>query len=316
MHSDSLAPWQKSHAFLAERHDSNARRTKVVLLLTLVMMAGEIAAGTIFSSMALLADGWHMASHAVALGLATFAYDYARRHADNPAYTFGTGKVGDLAAFASALVLFLIAGMMAFESISRLVAPVPVAFGDAMLVAVIGLIVNLVSAWMLMGGDEHAHHHDHNMRAAYVHVLADALTSVLAIAALAAGLLWDLVWLDAAVGIVGAIIITRWSCSLLRKTARILLDAVPEGNTEAAIRTALEAEPDNRIADLHVWRVGPGHLAAMVTVVTHSARTPAHYKKLLAGIACLNHVTVEVEHCCDEARQPQDRDEGGKSLGS
>jgi len=269
--------------------------------------------------MALLADGWHMASHAVALGLATVAYDYARRHANSGAYTFGTGKVGDLAAFASALVLLVIAALMAIESLHRLFAPVPVAFGDAMLVAVIGLAVNLVSAWMLMDrqdadhghghshgrshADDHGHHHhDHNLRAAYVHVIADALTSVLAIAALAAGLFWNLLWLDAAVGLIGAVIITRWAVGLLRTTARILLDAVPAGNTEEAVRAAIEGEPDNRIADLHVWRVGPGHLAAVVTVVTHAARTPAHYKDLLSGIACLNHVTVEVERCCDEPR--------------
>ena len=318
MHSDSLAPWQKRHGFLAERQDRNARRTMIVLALTFVTMVGEIVAGRMFGSMALLADGWHMGSHAAALGIATFAYAYARRHAENSIYTFGTGKVGDLAAFSSALLLLVIAGLMAFESVQRLMTPGEIDFRDAMIVAVLGLAVNLVSAMILKDGhshgqdhdhghdhgqshdhDHHGHHEDHNMRAAYVHVLTDALTSVLAIVALAAGLLWGLVWLDAAMGIVGAAIIVHWAVGLMRSTGRILLDAEPSGTVTLAVRRAIEAEADNRIADLHVWRVGPGHLAAVVTVVTHAARTPGHYKKLLAGIASLSHVTVEVERCCD-----------------
>ncbi|MBY0509497.1 MAG: CDF family Co(II)/Ni(II) efflux transporter DmeF [Rhodospirillaceae bacterium] len=313
MHNDSLTPWQKPHRFLADGHGKNARRTMAVLILTAAMMVAEIVAGTVFGSMALLADGWHMGSHAAALGIAVFAYAYARRHADNDIYTFGTGKVGDLAAFASALLLLMIAGLMAYESAQRLIAPVTIAYNEAILVAVVGLAVNLVSAWMLKDDhnhghehdhhDDHAHehhHHDHNLRAAYVHVITDALTSVLAIVALLAGLLWNLVWMDALMGIVGAGIIVRWAWGLLRSTGRVLLDAAPAGDTTAAVRGAVEAEADNRIADLHVWRVGPGHLAAVLTIVTHHARTPAHYKKLLAGIPCLSHVTVEVEVCCDQ----------------
>lgn len=309
MHCDSLAPWQKRHSFLAERHGKNARRTMAVLILTAVMMVAEIVAGTVYGSMALLADGWHMGSHAAALGVAVFAYAYARRHADNSLYTFGTGKVGDLAAFASALLLLMIAGLMAYESVARLIAPVAIAYTEAILVAAVGLAVNLVSAVMLKDDHSHGHdddhdhahhHHDHNMRAAYIHVLTDALTSVLAIGALLAGLLWDLVWMDAVVGIVGAGIITHWAWGLLRSTGRILLDAAPDTNITAAVRNAIEAEADNRIADLHIWRVGPGHLAAVLTVVTHHARAPAHYKKLLADIPCLSHVTIEVELCCDD----------------
>jgi cation diffusion facilitator family transporter len=324
MHSDSLAPWQKPHSFLADRHGKNARRTMIVLWLTVVMMVAEIVAGSMFGSMALLADGWHMGSHAAALGIAAFAYGYARRHAENSVYTFGTGKVGDLAAFASALLLVMIAGLMAYESAVRLVNPEPIAYIDAIIVAVIGLIVNFVSAWILKddhshGHEEHAHapddhdhhdhghhdhhqdhHQDHNIRAAYVHVLTDALTSIFAIVALVAGLFWGAAWLDAAMGIVGAAIIIHWAWGLLKTTSRILLDAAPSGDTTLAVRKAIEAEADNRIADLHVWRVGPGHLAAVVTVVTHHSRTPAHYKKLLAGIPSLSHVTVEVETCCDQ----------------
>jgi cation diffusion facilitator family transporter len=310
MHSDSLAPWQKRHSFLADRHGKNARRTMLVLILTAVMMVAEIVAGTLFGSMALLADGWHMASHAAALGIAVFAYAYARRHAENNIYTFGTGKVGDLAAFASALLLLMIAGLMAYESVQRLITPVAIAYNEAIIVAVLGLAVNFVSAWLLRddhGGHEHAHgkahehhHHDHNMRAAYIHVVTDALTSVLAIVALTAGLFWGLGWMDAAMGIVGAGIIVHWAWGLLKSTGRILLDAAPSGDTVEAVRKAIETEPDNRIADLHVWRVGPGHLAAVVTVVTHRPRTPSHYKALLAGIPCLSHVTVEVELCCDQ----------------
>ncbi len=309
MHSDSLAPWRKRHQFLAERHGANARRSMVVLILTLVMMVAEIIAGSMFGSMALLADGWHMGSHAAALGIAVFAYSYARRHAENDVYTFGTGKVGDLAAFSSALLLLVIAGMMAFESVQRLINPVSIAYSEAMAVAVLGLGVNLVSAVILKEephahhehthdhGHDHGHHHDHNIRAAYVHVLTDALTSVLAIAALGAGMFWGLSWLDAAIGIVGAAIIARWAIGLMGAAGRILLDATPSGDITVAVRKAIEAEADNRIADLHVWRVGPGHLAAILTVVTHAPRTPAHYKKLLSRISSLSHVTVEVERC-------------------
>ncbi len=320
MTEHSLAPWQRNHFFLASGHAKNARRTQWALVLTIVMMAAEIIAGTVFGSMALLADGWHMGSHAAALGIAAFAYHYAHRHADNAVYTFGTGKVGDLGGFASALILGVIAVMMAYESVERLMAPVPIAFNEAIAVAVLGLVINLITAWMLKDDHEHhhdhhdhshedgrdhahehhAHHQDHNLKAAYVHVLADALTSVLAIGALLAGLFWGLNWLDPAIGIVGSIIIARWAWILLGSTGRILLDADPSAETTNAVRKAIESEADNRIADLHVWRLGPGHLAAVVTVVTHEPRPPAHYKSLLANIPNLSHVTVEVELCCGQ----------------
>lgn len=317
MTEHSLAPWQRDHFFLASGHAKNARRTRWALALTIVMMVAEIIAGSVFGSMALLADGWHMGSHAAALGIAAFAYHYAHRHADNTIYTFGTGKVGDLGGFSSALILGIIAVMMAYESIVRLLAPVPIAFNEAIGVASLGLVVNLITAWLLKDDHQHdhdhshdheydhdhAHHHhhqDHNLRAAYVHVLADALTSVLAIAALLAGLFLGLNWLDPAIGLVGSVIIARWAWSLLTTTGRILLDADPSAETTSAVRAAVESEPDNRIADLHVWRVGPGHLAAVLTVVTHEPRPPSHYKALLKGIPNLSHVTVEVELCCGE----------------
>ena len=319
MHSDSLEPWRKRHSFLADRHGANARRTTLVLMLTLLTMVVEIAAGTVFNSMSLLADGWHMASHAAALGIAAFAYSYARRHAENSTYTFGTGKVGDLAAFASALLLLSIAGYMTIESVRRLLAPVDIAYMEAIFVAGLGFVVNLISAWILHDDSSpaehvhdddaddhhhhHHHHHDHNLQAAYVHVLADSVTSVTAIAALAAGLFWGLAWVDPAMGIVGAIIIARWAWSLVGTAGRVLLDAAPSGDITESVRKAIEAESDNRIADLHVWRVGPGHLAAVLTVVTHHARPPGHYKGLLAGIPNLSHVTVEVELCCDQPPQ-------------
>jgi len=317
MTEHSLAPWQRDHFFLASGHAKNARRTRWALALTIVMMVAEIVAGSVFGSMALLADGWHMGSHAAALGIAAFAYHYAHRHADNTIYTFGTGKVGDLGGFSSALILGIIAVMMAYESIVRLSAPVPIAFNEAIGVASLGLVVNLITAWLLKDDHQHdhdhshdheydhdhAHHHhhqDHNLRAAYMHVLADALTSVLAIAALLAGLFLGLNWLDPAIGLVGSVIIARWAWSLLTTTGRILLDADPSAETTSAVRAAVESEPDNRGADLHVWRVGPGHLAAVLTVVTHEPRPPSHYKALLKGIPNLSHVTVEVELCCGE----------------
>ena len=228
-----------THDFLGAAHDDNARRTKWVVALTAAMMVGEILAGYFTGSMALLADGFHMATHAGALGVAAAAYVYAKRHVANPRYSFGTGKVGELAGFASALILIMIALGIAIVSAIRLANPVPVAFGDATLVAVLGLAVNIASAFLLSGspGHDHGHGHDHdhqhghshghdnNMRAAYIHVLADALTSVLAIVALLAGRYLGWIWLDPLMGIVGAIVIARWSWTLVRDTSAVLLDS-------------------------------------------------------------------------------------------
>lgn len=296
-----------SHDFLGAGHDANARRTRWVVLLTALMMVGEIVAGYATGSMALLADGFHMATHAGALGIAAVAYAYARRNVGNPRYTFGTGKVGDLAGFASALVLGVIALGIAVESARRLAQPVEVAFGEATLVAVIGLAVNLVSAALLSGGHHHGHdhgrhhhdHHDHhghhrhvhdnNLRAAYLHVLADALTSVLAIAALLAGRYGGWVWLDPVMGIVGAVVIARWSWMLMRDAAAVLLDAA-DPHLVGEIRECVETPGDARIRDLHVWQVGPGVHAAIVSVSGIPAETA---RERLRPVHELAHLTVE-----------------------
>ncbi|MBK3467657.1 CDF family Co(II)/Ni(II) efflux transporter DmeF [Pseudomonas sp. MF6776] len=295
------------HQFLGASHDENARRTLWVVALTFVMMIGEIAAGYITGSMALLADGFHMATHAGALGIAAAAYGFARRNANNRRYSFGTGKVGDLAGFASAMVLGLVSLGIAGESILRLFQPTTVAFGEATVIAVVGLAVNLVSAFVLMGhhGHDHDHHHDHahehgghhhhdnNLRSAYVHVLADALTSVLAIAALLAGRYLGWVWLDPAMGIVGAIVIAKWAFNLMRDSSAVLLDATDEP-VAAEIRELLETSGDVRISDLHVWQVGPQARAAIVSVVASAGVTAEAVRARLAPVHELSHLTIEL----------------------
>ncbi|VVP97025.1 CDF family Co(II)/Ni(II) efflux transporter DmeF [Pseudomonas sp. B21128] len=295
------------HQFLGASHDENARRTRWVVALTFVMMIGEITAGYITGSMALLADGFHMATHAGALGIAAAAYGFARRNANNKRYSFGTGKVGDLAGFASAMVLGLVSLGIAGESILRLFQPTTVAFGEATVIAVVGLAVNLVSAFVLMGhhGHDHGHHHDHahehgrhhhhdnNLRSAYVHVLADALTSVLAIAALLAGRYLGWVWLDPAMGIVGAIVIAKWAFNLMRDSSAVLLDATDEP-VAAEIRELLETSGDVRISDLHVWQVGPQARAAIVSVVASAGVTAEAVRARLAPVHELSHLTIEL----------------------
>lgn len=295
------------HQFLGASHDENARRTRWVVALTVVMMIGEITAGYITGSMALLADGFHMATHAGALSIAAAAYGFARRNANNKRYSFGTGKVGDLAGFASAMVLGLVSLGIAGESILRLFQPTTVAFGEATVIAVVGLAVNLVSAFVLMGhhGHDHGHHHDHahehgrhhhhdnNLRSAYVHVLADALTSVLAIAALLAGRYLGWVWLDPAMGIVGAIVIAKWAFNLMRDSSAVLLDATDEP-VAAEIRELLETSGDVRISDLHVWQVGPQARAAIVSVVASAGVTAEAVRARLAPVHELSHLTIEL----------------------
>lgn len=303
---DTLA---HNHMFLGHGHDANTRRTLWVVALTSLMMVGEIVAGTVFNSMALLADGFHMATHAVALAVAAGAYVFARRHAHDRRFSFGTGKVGDLAGFASALVLAIVALGIAVESVQRLFSPSAVAFGEATVIAVIGLIVNIASAFLLSGHHHHghdhqdhahdhdhdhhhgAHHHDNNLRAAFMHVLADALTSVLAIAALLAGRYLGWVWLDPVMGIVGAIVIARWSWSLMRDTAAVLLDT-SDPHLADEIRECVEGPGDLRIVDLHVWQVGPGAHAAILEV---AGRQPAkEVRARLEPVHELAHVTIEV----------------------
>jgi cation diffusion facilitator family transporter len=312
MHLHTADLHRHHHLFLDEDLGRRERRTRMVVALTASMMVAEIVAGIAFGSMALLADGWHMASHVAALGLASFAYAYARRHAHDRRYTFGTGKVGALAGYTSAIVLGLIALAMGWESVQRILAPVAVDFGAAMLVAALGLGVNLLSAVLLGGGHDHhhdddhdhghghTHRHDHNFRAAYLHVLADALTSILALIALAGGYLGGWTWLDPFMGLVGAAVILWWSYGLIRGSARVLLDEEASAAATDAIRHRIERDADNRIVDLHLWRVGPRHLAAIVSVMTHVPRPPDHYKNLLRGIDDLAHVTVEVVPCSGE----------------
>ncbi len=312
MHSQSTAGWEHTHVFLGEHHEQNERKVRLVIALTTAMMIAEIVGGSLFGSLALVADGWHMSTHAGALAISAFAYLYARRHKHDTRFAFGTGKLGDLAGFASAIVLAMIALLIIYEAALRLITPVPIIFGEAIAVAALGLTVNLVSAWLLH--DEHHHHdhepeahdhdhvhaghrhHDNNLRSAYLHVIADAATSVLAILGLLAGWIYGWVRMDAVAGIAGALVIANWSYTLLRDTGRVLLDTVPRGPLADTIRQRLEAAGD-RIADLHLWQVGPGHFGAIISLVSHEPQPPAAYKAMLGGIEALSHVTVEVHTC-------------------
>ncbi len=301
MHKSTLEKWQHAHRFFLD-HDQGAQRTRYVVLLTGVTMVAEIIAGVTFGSMALLADGWHMGTHVAAFAIALFAYSYARRYAESPRYTFGTGKVSVLGGFASAVALAVVALVMAIESIQRMYAPHAIRFNEAIAVAFLGLVVNVICAILLQEKHVHehervGHHHDHNLRAAYFHVLADALTSVLAIVALVSGKLFQWNFLDPVMGIVGAIIITRWAYGLLKDTSVILLDARGDEELVKAVREAIESDADNRVSDLHIWHVGPNHLAAIISVVTHFPQPTSHYTRLLRNIEALSHVTIEVHGC-------------------
>jgi cation diffusion facilitator family transporter len=304
MHSHSLDQWTHEHDFLGEQHSRNERRTWIVVALTAIMMVGEIVAGSLFGSMALLADGWHMATHAAALGIAGLAYLFARQHMRNSRFAFGTGKFGDLAAFSSAVILAMIAVQIAYESAVRLVSPVPIAYGEAIFVAALGLGINLISAWLLRDDHEHhhghdhahKHHHDNNLRAAYIHVLADAATSILAILALVVAMYSQWVWTDPAVGIVGSLVIASWAYGLIKASGAVLLDVTADEKLERVIRDRLEMKGD-KVTDLHLWQVGPGHRAAVVSIVSDNPLPPAIYKKRLGGLRGLSHVTVEVEVC-------------------
>lgn len=318
MPTHDLSFWQHPHDFGTERQRHAERRTRWVVGLTFTAMLVELVAGWLTGSMALLADAWHMASHVGALGLAAFAYAFARRHAGDARFTFGTGKVSALAGYSSALLLGVVALWMAWESTQRLFNPVTIHYAEAMAVATLGLAVNLASAWLLReephhhdhghDDDDHDHHHthdhphhvDHNLRAAYLHVLADALTSVLALVALAGGMLYGWNFLDPLMGLVGAAVISRWAWGLARDSGAVLLDAEDHGPTAAEVRRRVEALPDHEVADLHLWRVGPASRACILSVVTHSPRALSDYRQLLADIDGLDHLTVEIHQCRDE----------------
>jgi cation diffusion facilitator family transporter len=312
MHHEQPHVLSHDHDYLAASHESNARRTLIVVGLTAAMMVLEIAAGLWTGSMALLADGIHMATHAGALGIAAFAYWFAKRHAANPRFTFGTGKIGDLAGFGSALLLGVFALGIAVESVGRFFNPGAIAYEEAIWIAVLGLIVNLASAWLLGADHDHGHghshghshghqhhdhaHHDNNLRAAYLHVLADALTSLLAIAALLAGRYLGWAWMDAVMGLVGALVIARWSYGLMRETAAVLVDASADQPQFREVRETIE-DGDAIITDLHVWSVGPGKFGVIVTLVADRPLSPAVYAERLSVHDEYVHVTVEVHEC-------------------
>lgn len=314
MHQRNIARWRHDHTFGQDQKRSGETRTLIVVVLTLAMMVWEIAAGWLYGSMALLADGLHMGSHATALGIAVFAYAYARRNADSARFSFGTGKVNALGGFTGAVLLAGFALFMAVESIERFIHPVAISFNSAIFVAIVGLVVNGVSAWILGADDHdhgHAHHHghehphhrhsDHNRRAAFFHVLADALTSLLAIVALLAGKYAGWNWMDPAMGILGAILVTRWSWQLLRDTSGILLDR-QETRLEHDIKQAVEID-DERVTDLHVWSIGPNLHAAIIAVVTHHPQPPNEYRtRIQTAQPSLVHVTVEVQICPGSAK--------------
>jgi cation diffusion facilitator family transporter len=313
MHIKTMHKWQHDHIFGQDKVRPGERRTLWVIFITATMMVVEITAGLAYSSMALLADGLHMGSHTAALGITTIAYVYTRRCAADSRFCFGTGKVNAFAGYTSAVLLALFALLMAWESVNRLFNPVEIAFNQAIVVAVLGLVVNGASMIML-GGHHHdsdhdhqhtdSHHHshthaDHNLRAAYLHVLADALTSLLAIFALLTGKYLGLNWMDPAMGIVGAILVARWSLGLIRNTSGVLLDHQAPGVMLEQTRAAIESVDDNRITDLHIWSIGPGIYSATIAVVSHTPRPPEHYKKLIPKDLGIVHTIVEVHYYQD-----------------
>jgi len=330
-----------SHVFLGENHEKAERRTWAVIWLCAAMMVAEIVGGALFGSLALVADGLHMSTHAGALLLAALAYTLARKYADDPAFAFGTGKFGDLAGFSSAIILGMIALLIGYEAVMRFIAPVAIHFREAIPIAVLGLAVNVVSAWLLAGGHGHkhghshrhshdhshdhgsegshhhdevrhietdeaafaehdhgpnkaAHHRDNNMRAALVHVMADAAVSVLVIAGLLLARAFGWLWMDPLAGLIGALVIANWSYALMRDTAGILLDRTPDVQIRERVRAKIESDGD-RLTDLHLWRLGPGHLGAIVSVVTARPRGPEYYRRQLTQFPDLSHITVEVQ---------------------
>ena len=324
MHSHSMNDFRHSHVFLGEAHDRNERKTWAVIAVCTTMMVAEIVGGLWFGSVALIADGLHMSTHAGALLIAALAYTYSRRYADDQRLAFGTGKLGDLAAFTSAIVLAIIALFIGFESLDRLFNPTRIAFDQAIPIAAAGLLVNLLSAYLLREEHNHSHvhnhshdhahdhghvretvdhvhgsshiHADHNLRAAFVHVLSDAAVSVLVIIGLVAGRQFGWLWMDPIMGLVATVVILSWSWTLIRSAGSVLLDVCPDPALSREIATCLEQGSD-KVSDLHLWRVGPGHLAAVISLVTHERHPPDYYKQRLADLAGLSHVTIEVVPC-------------------
>jgi cation diffusion facilitator family transporter len=309
MHRTNPARWRQSHNYALDSSVAE-RRTRIVIGITATMMVIEIAAGIAFNSMALLADGWHMSTHVAAFFITALAYYFSRRHATDPHYSFGTGKMGVLGGFASAIILFVVAFLMAGESLHRVFVPAPIHFNEAIGVAVAGLLVNLGCAFLFKEGhhhhhehrmehdSHHHHHHDLNLRAAYLHVLADAFTSVTAITALLAGKFFGWNWLDPVMGLVGSGVVSVWACGLLHDTSGILLDRTPEScDLPDEIRRVVESDGDSLVTDLHIWQVSAGKFAAILSVVAHEPKSSDAYRELFREHEELVHVTVEVQHC-------------------
>jgi cation diffusion facilitator family transporter len=305
-HKKDIKSLQHAHVFGQDQEQARERKTIIVAIVTVAMMIAEIVAGIVFGSMALLADGLHMASHATALGISAFAYIYARRYSCDTRFNFGTGKVNTLGGFTSATLLGFFALFMVWESVKRFFSPVGIAFNQAIFVAVIGLIVNGITVLILdvrKGSYRHedcaerADYHDHNLQSAYLHVLADALTSVLAIITLLAAKYFGLIWMDPLVGILGGILVFRWSFGLLRMTSHILLDKRGPKRLHEAIKKSIEIDGDSRVTDLHLWAVGPNIYSAIISVVACNPLTAEEYKNLLSTDLGLVHVTIEVCQC-------------------
>lgn len=310
MSQKRTSPYTHTHTFGQDEVRAGERKTLLVIAITATMMVVEIITGSLFGSLALLADGIHMASHTAALLIAAVAYIYARRNAGSQHYSFGTGKVNALAGFSSAIILAIFALSMVWESIQRFISPVEIEFNQAILVAAIGLVVNVACALILNSGGhshdhdhDHEHHHhshdDHNLRSAYLHVIADALTSVLAIFALLGGKYFNLVWMDPLMGIVGAVMVSRWAFGLMRDTSRVLLDRQVSADLQAKIVQAIEDGRGDRVSDLHIWAIGPGIYAAILAVVSAQPRSPQAYKALLPEHLGIVHASVEVHHAPD-----------------
>lgn len=298
MKNDNTIQWSHSHDFGVD-NSHRAYKVKIVFWLTTIIMVLEIGAGTWSGSMALLADGWHMGTHSAAFLIAIFAYSYARKHADNKSFSFGTGKVNYLGGFASAVALAIVALMMALESVRRLIEPQAIFFNEAIIVAIIGLIVNIVSVFVLHDDDHHHNeeheHHDHNMKAAYFHVLADTLTSLLAIVALLTGKYFGWVWMDAVMGIVGAAVISRWSYGLIKESSNVLLDKTVSFASFAKIAKNIKEENNAVINDIHIWKIGTSHQAAILSVVAEAPLEPYLYKQILKQhLPRLSHISIEV----------------------
>ncbi len=314
MKEHHVKTWRHPHSFGLDTQQEGEKRTLIVLVITLITMVIEIAAGIAFGSIALWADGLHMGSHALALGISVLAYMYARKFATDPRFTFGTGKINALGGFTGAVFLGGFALVMVWEGTERLFYPQPIIFDWAIFVAVFGLIVNGVCAYILGGhhhGHDHSHDHSHdhedlNLKSAYLHVLADALTSVVAIVALLAGKYYGALWMDPLMGFLGAALILRWSYSLIKETGMRLLDQRAPEAVRQGVKNAIESQADTEIYDLHVWLIAPGAYAAIIGVVTHKAEPPNFYKSLIPDDLNIKHLTVEVHECHDEECLPSE----------